>query len=130
MNPFKAIVGVVVSLVVIAALAVGGWQLGWWAQTSAVNHQAHIFANSYGTQSADIAEARNLATQITQVAVQINDPATPTSEVSALKDGLFVQMYYKGVGAGEQFYDQVGVEGTNFAIIVQKPPQRKNDLHL
>jgi|ERR1035437_1216145 hypothetical protein len=85
MNPFKAIVGVVVSLVVIAALAVGGWQLGWWAQTSAVNHQAHIFANSYGTQSADIAEARNLATQITQVAVQINDPATPTSEVSALR---------------------------------------------
>lgn len=85
MNAVKVVVGAVIALVVVAAIAVGGWQLGWWAQNSAVNHQAHIYANSYGTQTADIQEARNLATQISQVATQVVDPSTPTSEVGALR---------------------------------------------
>jgi hypothetical protein len=85
MKPLAIVGAVIGSLVLIAAIAIGGWQLNWWAQNSAVNHQAHIYSNSYGTQTADIQEARNLATQISQIDVQVTDSSTPASEVSALR---------------------------------------------
>ena len=42
-------------------------------------------------------------------------------EQSLVKDSLFVQKYYKGVGAGEHIYDAVGTEGTDFMIVVKSP---------
>jgi S1-C subfamily serine protease len=42
-------------------------------------------------------------------------------EQSQFNDSLFVQKYYKGVGAGEHIYDAVGTEGTDFMIVVKSP---------
>jgi S1-C subfamily serine protease len=46
-------------------------------------------------------------------------------EQSAFKDSLFVQMYYKGVGSGEQIYDATGTEGTDFVIVFSSPIKGK-----
>jgi hypothetical protein len=42
-------------------------------------------------------------------------------EQSQFKDSLIVQKYYKGVGAGRQFYDAAGTEGTDFIIVFKDP---------
>jgi S1-C subfamily serine protease len=42
-------------------------------------------------------------------------------EQSQFKDSLFVQKYYKGVGAGEHIYDAEGTEGTGFMIVFESP---------
>jgi S1-C subfamily serine protease len=46
-------------------------------------------------------------------------------EQSEFKDSLFVQMYYKGVGSGEQIYDARGTEGTDFVIVFSSPIKGK-----
>lgn len=40
----------------IAAIVVGGWQVGWWFHTQNVNRQAHVLHDSYGYQSATAAD--------------------------------------------------------------------------
>jgi hypothetical protein len=73
------------AVVVVVLLAVGGWQLGWWLKTSAVNHNAQIFRNSYGAQSSSEQEAQNLVSQVNQINVRIADPSISASEVLALR---------------------------------------------
>ena len=46
-------------------------------------------------------------------------------EQSEFKDSLFVQMYYKGVGSGEQIYNASGTEGTDFVIVFSSPIKGK-----
>jgi hypothetical protein len=72
-------------VVVICGLAVGGWQGGWWLKSSATNHIAHIYGQSYGAQTADVQEVENLISQINGIDVQINSTATPADEKSALQ---------------------------------------------
>ena len=81
-------------LAIIAAIVIGGWQLGWWASNSATNHRAHIYEHSYGTQSAYVEQDRNLISQVTTIDVQLNDPATPASEhpsLTAQKSAIVTQ---------------------------------------
>jgi S1-C subfamily serine protease len=42
-------------------------------------------------------------------------------EQPEFKDSLVVQKYYKGVGAGEHFYDAIGTEGTAFMLVTKSP---------
>lgn len=42
-------------------------------------------------------------------------------EQSSIKDGLFVQGYYKGVPAAMQVYDGTGADGTDFMIAFDSP---------
>ncbi len=81
-----SVVGIViVSIVVVAAIIIGGWQAGWWFKVQNTNRTTIMYQHSYGTQSAVEQESQNLITQIDQVDVQIADPSTPSSEVSALE---------------------------------------------
>jgi hypothetical protein len=85
---------ILAGLVVIAGLCIGGWQLGWWLNNSAVNHQAKIYQNGYGAQSAYIEQARNGISQIDAIQSQMSDPSTPASEqasLSAQKQALVQQ---------------------------------------
>ena len=85
MNPFKALLAGISAIAFIAALAVGGWQLGWWMQNSAANHNAVITQNGLAAQTADIQESRALVGEIYTINSQINSPATPKSEVASLQ---------------------------------------------
>lgn len=80
----KVALAVVGALVVMAGIVVGGWDLGWFAASSATNHQNHIYQQSYGTQTAEIEQVRTDLTTIDQIDVQLADRATPASEQSAL----------------------------------------------
>ena len=75
----------VVGLIVLAGLIFGGWEAGWWFRTQNVNRTAHLFQNSYGTQSAYIEQLQNQITQIDAIDVQVADTNTPASEVTALQ---------------------------------------------
>ena len=80
----KTIMAIIGGVLFITALAVGGWQLGWWLNNSAANHQANITFNGLGAQSADIAAARSGISQLSSITTQIEDPTTPKSEVASL----------------------------------------------
>ena len=73
------------AIVILTAIVIGGWQLGWWMQNSAANHQAVITQNGYGAQSAYVQETRTLMVEIATIQTQLVDPSTPASELSALK---------------------------------------------
>lgn len=64
MKIFLGIVGAVAALFLLIGLIVGGWKLYWVANTSATNHSDQIYQRSYGTQTADINEVRQLIPQI------------------------------------------------------------------
>lgn len=76
---------VIAAVAVVAGVVIGGWQLGWWAKQYSVNRNAHIYQTGYGAQSAYQEELQNLIVQIDGVQVQISEPSTPPSEVSALE---------------------------------------------
>jgi len=80
----KAIAGIG-AVVVAAAIAIGGWQLGWWSTTSATNRTAVIYQHS------SVAQLQSLISQIDQVDSQLinvnisqSERATLTPQKSAL----------------------------------------------
>ena len=81
----KAVFAVVGAVVIAAGVVIGGWQLGWWMKSYAVNRNARIFQQGYGAQSAYEEELHGLIVQIDQVEVQITAPQTPSAEVAALQ---------------------------------------------
>jgi hypothetical protein len=85
MNPVRWTLAAAGAVILIAAIAIGGWQLNWWMASSATNHVAHIYQNSYGAQSSDEQQAQNLISQIDTVSSQISDPSTPSAEVQSLQ---------------------------------------------
>ncbi len=85
MSKGKIAAGITATIVLIAGLSIGGWQLGWWMQSYSVNRTAQIYQHGYGAQSAYSEELERLIVQIDGLDVQINDPTTPADEVSALQ---------------------------------------------
>ena len=79
----KAIAGIG-AVVVAAALAIAGWQLGWWLKTSATDRTAVT------RQYSPVAQLQNLISQIDQLDLQLDantsqsEKATLTSQKSAL----------------------------------------------
>ena len=73
----KAIAGIG-AVVVAAAMAIGGWQLGWWLKTSATNRTAVTY------QPSSVAQLQNLVSQIDQVDNQLADANTSQSEMATL----------------------------------------------
>lgn len=85
MSKTGIVFSVIGGLVVIVALTIGGWQLGWWLKDETVNRNAQILQDSYGRQNAlveqtldDIreVEAGNLPPQqVIAITAQICDSA-------------------------------------------------------
>lgn len=83
-SPLRWFGGVVLALLLLGGIILGGWQAHWWFVSNGTNRQAHIFQQSYGTQSADMDRARDLISDIAAVQVQTESPSTPSSEIASL----------------------------------------------
>jgi hypothetical protein len=42
----------IIGILVMIAIVIGGWQLGWWLKSETVNRNAVILQDSYGRQNA------------------------------------------------------------------------------
>lgn len=84
----RATLAVLTGLVVIAGICIGGWQLGWWMNSYTVSRTARIYQQSYGAQSAYVAQVEAAMTDISTIKTQIADPTTPPSETQALQAQL------------------------------------------
>lgn len=96
MKAISGVVGVLAGLIVLAAIAVGGWQLGWWLKGSAVNHTNHIVRSSYEFQQAQITDMDQLLTQIGGIDVQITQQpqnAGPLKSQRAALESQFCNDY-------------------------------------
>lgn len=87
----SAVVGVLLALAVLAAIAVGGWQLGWWLKGSAVNHNNHIVRSSYEFQQAQIADMNQLLAQIGTVDVEVRQQPQNVTALGSQKAALETQ---------------------------------------
>lgn len=56
-NPYKYIFPVVAGLLLVAVVAIGGWQFGWWLKEDAVERETEIDNTRTGTQDAWRTEA-------------------------------------------------------------------------
>jgi hypothetical protein len=80
------------ALVLVAGLAVGGWQLGWWMKSYSVSRNAQIAQQSYGAQLADIQQIEQSIASINSVNVQLTTaPATEKAQLVAQKQALVNQ---------------------------------------
>jgi hypothetical protein len=73
----KALAGIGV-VVVALAIAIGGWQLGWWMKTSATNRTAVTYQHN------SVAQLQNVISQIDQVHSQLVDVNMSQSERAML----------------------------------------------
>jgi hypothetical protein len=71
----KAIAGIG-ALVVAAAIAIGGWQLGWWSQRSATNRTAVTYQHS------SVAQLQSLISQLGQMDSQLDMNISPSERAT------------------------------------------------
>lgn len=67
---------VLLGLLVVAALAVGGWKLGWWMQEESTNRRTSIANDSLARQQALVDEVTDKAADLRRIDVQVTT-ATP-----------------------------------------------------
>jgi hypothetical protein len=82
---FAWVGGGLVVAALVTGVVVGGWQLGWWMTSAATNRQAHIYQHSYGAQAAYVQQLSQAQRDVAAVDVQLHDPHTPASELTALR---------------------------------------------
>jgi hypothetical protein len=80
----KGTVAVIAAVAIFVALCVGGWFLYWKLAASSTSRSAQINQQSYGAQSADIAQARALIAEIGGIEVQ-EQSNIPNSELAVLR---------------------------------------------
>ena len=75
------IAGFVVTVVLIAAVTLAGWQIGWWFKNENANREAHLIRNGYSNQQTlreqvtkNIGDVLAIDTQIAQLGT--SDPTT------------------------------------------------------
>lgn len=84
-SPVKDTLAVIGVLLLVVGLSFGGWELYWGLKSSSVNHNAQLYQQSYGAQTAYVEELHGLIVQLDTIDVQIADPTTTRAEVSALE---------------------------------------------
>lgn len=52
MSKTSAVMATIIGILVMIAIVIGGWQLGWWLKSETVNRNAVILQDSYGRQNA------------------------------------------------------------------------------
>lgn len=64
------LIGIIVSVVLIAALVLGGWAAGWWFTTQDVQRQSNAIRLNYATQESDLNQVSSWISQIDGIKVQ------------------------------------------------------------
>jgi len=59
MSIVKAILGVIVALALVAAVTIGGWQLGWWLNKANANKQYEVNTHTQQYQAGLISQERD-----------------------------------------------------------------------
>lgn len=77
MSKTKTTAAVFVVLVVVIALIIGGWQLGWWLKENSVNRNTKINQDSYGRQVA-------IADSILDDVAEVQQAGLPDSQRAAI----------------------------------------------
>jgi hypothetical protein len=73
MKPLSVIGGIAVAVVLIAAVVLGGWWVGWWFKEQNVERKAHIFRASYANQERLREDAAEKIAEVRSIEVQIAD---------------------------------------------------------
>jgi hypothetical protein len=80
----KKALAVLGSLVVVAGVSVGAYLGGWWVTADATNRQAHVDRLNVGTQNAYRNEIHRKIADVTDVDVQLTNPALSADQHAAL----------------------------------------------
>lgn len=72
-----AVLATILGLVLVVALIIGGWQLGWWLKKETVNRNAQINQGSYGRQVA-------LVDDLTRKYAEVQNPNLPENQKQAI----------------------------------------------
>ena len=80
----KVAAGIIGTIILVVAIAVGGWIGGWWVKAQTVTKNAQIYQTGYGAQSAYAQQLNSLISQIATIDVQVVSPQTPAAEKAAL----------------------------------------------
>jgi hypothetical protein len=74
----------ILAVLLIAAITLGGWQVGWWFNAQNTNRQSVIDQQNYGSQLAYITKVGNNITEETNVELQIAQPGIAADQKTAL----------------------------------------------
>jgi hypothetical protein len=72
---WRSATGVVAAVVVVAALIVGAWQVGWIFKTANTNRDATLRQQGTGNQSAMVSEIPQKIADVARYTLQIDNPA-------------------------------------------------------
>lgn len=88
------VLAVLGTVLLVAALAVGGWQLGWWLNEESTNRTTGIANDSLARQQALLEDATDKAADIRNIDVQLE--TAPSDAISAQRVAIvdqFCQSY-------------------------------------
>lgn len=71
--------------ILLAGIAILGWQGGWWLNAAATNRSAQIAQDNYGSQSTFTLELHSQIGQIAQLTSEIHAPGVSPAEQTALR---------------------------------------------
>ena len=83
MSVFKGVGAFILAAVVLVGVAVGGYQLYWWANGNSTNRQRQIDQNNYGSQLAYVQDADRKITDVRNIDVQLGN--VPAAEKPGLE---------------------------------------------
>ena len=72
---WRSVPGALLGLAVVAAIVLGGWQLGWWFKTQNTNRDAALQQHGVGNQSAMVSEIPRKIADVQRYTLQIDNPA-------------------------------------------------------
>lgn len=82
---------VLAALALAAAIAIGGWQLGWWLKSSAQGHINHIQRQTYGFQTAQLQDMEQVYAQIAGLKAQEQAQPQNADALNSQVEALTIQ---------------------------------------
>lgn len=84
----KAIITLVFVVVTIAAIAFGGWQLGWWFKAKNVDRQAHMIRNSYSNQQTLRDQITKNLSDVDMIDIQLSENPPNADQLTAQQHAI------------------------------------------
>lgn len=84
MGTLKTVLLGVAALVVAVAVVLGGWAAGWWFKTQNTNRESNLYQHQYGRQTALRDDISRKLGAVTDITVQLADPAVTSQQAAAL----------------------------------------------
>lgn len=82
-SAFLSVLGFFAAIVVIAAIVLGGWEIGWWFNTQNVNREAHLNRNGYSNQQTLRDQINQNISNVQSLTVQISEIPGSASQLKA-----------------------------------------------